>query len=43
MMNDVAYHHLVMSCMDRAFYYAQAVQDLDETCNAQQAWKELCQ
>jgi len=42
MMNDLAYHHLVMSCTDKAFYYVQAAQDLEENGNAQQAWKELC-
>jgi len=41
-MNDLAYHHLVMSCTDKAFFYVQAAQDADENGNARQAWKELC-
>jgi len=40
MMNDLAYHHLVMWSTDKAFYFVQAVQDMDENGNARQA--ELC-
>jgi len=39
MMNNLAYHHLVMSCMDKAFYYVQAAQDSEENGNAQHMWK----
>jgi len=37
MMNDLAYHHLVMSCTDKAFHYVQAAQDMDENGKARQA------
>jgi len=43
MLNNLAYHHLVMSCTDKAFYYVQAAQDLGENGNAWQAWKSCCQ
>jgi len=41
-MNNLVYQHLVMSCMDKAFYYIQAAQDSEENGKAQEAWKELC-
>jgi len=43
MMINLAYHHLVMSCTNKAFFYVQVAQDADEkNGNARQAWKELC-
>jgi len=34
MMNDLAYCHLVMSCMDKTFFYVQAAQDSEENRDA---------
>jgi len=42
-MNGLAYHHLVMSCTDKAFFYVQAAQDSKVNRDARKAWKELCQ
>jgi len=42
MMNDLAYHHLIMSCTDKAFFYVQAAQDSEENGDTRKAWKELC-
>jgi len=42
MMNDLAYHHLVMSCMDKAFFYVRAAQESEENGDVRKAWKELC-
>jgi len=33
-MNDLAYHHLVMPCTNKAFFYVQAAQDLEENGDA---------
>jgi len=41
-MNDLAYHHLIMPCMDKAFFYIQVTQDLEEHGDMRKAWKELC-
>jgi len=41
-MNNLAYHHLLMSCTDKAFHYVQAAQNTDENKNTCMLWKELC-
>jgi len=42
LMNDLAYHYLVMSCMDYAFDYVQAAEGADSYGDARKAWKDLC-
>ncbi len=42
LMNDLAYHYLVMSCMDYVFDYVQAAEGVDSYGDAQKAWKDLC-
>jgi len=39
--NDLAYHYLVMACMDHAFGYVQAAETADSH-EAHKAWKDLC-
>jgi len=40
--NDLAYHYLVMACMDHAFGYVQAAETADTHGDSHKAWKDLC-
>ncbi len=42
LMNDLAYHYLVMLCTDYAFDYVQAAEGADSYRDARKAWKDLC-
>jgi len=42
LMNDLAYHYLVMLCTDYAFDYVQAAEGADSYGDAQKARKDLC-
>ncbi len=42
LMNDLAYHYLVMSCTDYAFDYVQAAEGVDSYGDARKAWNDLC-
>jgi len=42
LMNDLAYHYLVILCMDYAFDYVQAAEGVDSYGDARKAWKDLC-
>jgi len=37
-MNNLAYHQ----CMDKAYFYVQVAEDLEENGDMRNAWKELC-
>jgi len=40
--NDLAYHYLVMTCMDHAFGYVQAAETADSHGDMRKAWKDPC-
>jgi len=42
LMNDLAYHYLMVACTDNAFQYVRAAEDANYNGNARKAWVELC-